>query len=1018
MTPAEYQKVKAIFQSAMEIEESKRAAFLDNNCQNDELRSEVEKLLNNYESGFMEDTAIQDFGDSAVSKDSLVTGEQIGRYEILSRIGKGGMGEVYLAHDKSLGRDVAIKVLLPEFISDRERVNRFKLEAKAASALNHPNIITIHEVGEDDGKLFIATEQIVGETLRSLISHKSLTLATSIKIAEQIASALTSAHKAGIIHRDIKPENIMVREDGFVKVLDFGLAKPTITKSEADTLDLVETKKGMIMGSVGYMSPEQARGNAVDARTDLWSIGVVFYEMLTGKTPFLGDTMTDILANIIHKEPIPIAEQIEAPTELYRIVKKSLRKESDERYQNAKDLSLDLKNLRREMELEHELELSVSPERRQEIRSRSNDIRQTADSGKETNEVRETRNLSNPDITGTSVEIAMARLLNRRGILVAIRTILSVFLQYAGFNYFKPKKLINTLFRTVLVEKISLRENAGKAAISPDGKYIAYADKEVGKRLILRQVETGSEKEIYSSDTDLLVVNSFSPDGNYVYFGNVSNDDGKNGIHKIPILGGTATHLENVNSSELLFSPDGRQIFCNSQGNGQDSQLIISDADGKNERILFQSKSEYVTDPKFSPDGDRIIFFYGNISDEVGIDAKLGWIPAEGGEISQIGEKTWDLSISSAHPRAYYQWLPDGSGIIISNKLMFDENGQIYLVSVPDGKIIKVTNDTVNYEELSATRDLKTVVAKKITGLSGIWEFDIASKQTRQITSSSNYSNISGLAVSRGGFGIADAGDRGILIGRPSGKGDFDLNALNLDDNSEKTLISGKGRIENPVVSPDGNYIFFGTNSILKSPTFPTNAVWRAKIDGTDVTQITYPTNSKNQIIGVTADNNVIFREWKNQFQEGTIKYLDILNQQTSYLIDRKDLFITRIDLSPNGKKILYRAHTNAAIDSNVKFYHRLVDFDGQRIVSEGINLVKDSNWRLRFAPDGKSIYYFKWGDPTEIWQFEFATQTSKQVTNFNLDRIFNFAVSRDGKKLYIVRGNTTDEVVLIKNVE
>ncbi len=172
---------------------------------------------------------------------------------------------------------------MPEFTSDRDRVNRFKLEAKAASALNHPNIITIHEVGEDDGKLFIATEQIVGETLRSLISHKSLTLGTSIRIAEQIASALTAAHKAGIIHRDIKPENIMVREDGFVKVLDFGLAKPTVPDSEAEKSDLVETKKGMIMGSVGYMSPEQARGKTVDARTDLWSIGVVFYEMLTGQ---------------------------------------------------------------------------------------------------------------------------------------------------------------------------------------------------------------------------------------------------------------------------------------------------------------------------------------------------------------------------------------------------------------------------------------------------------------------------------------------------------------------------------------------------------------------------------------------------------------------------------------------------------------------------------------------------------------------------------------------------------------
>jgi len=395
--------------------------------------------MKNQDDGSLEETVIQNLADIPSSK-GFAPGEKIGRFEITSKLGKGGMGEVYLAHDRSLGRQVAIKVLLPEFTADSERVNRFKLEAKAASALNHPNIITIHEVGEDDDKLYIATEHIDGETLRSLIDHKKLDLASSIRIAEQVASALAAAHKAGIIHRDIKPENIMIREDGFVKVLDFGLAKPMVLDAEADTKDLVATKQGMIMGSVGYMSPEQARGLAVDARTDLWSLGVVFYEMLSGKAPFHGDTMTDILANIIHKEPQPVSEQIkDAPTELYRIVKKSLRKEADERYQTAKDFSLDLKNLRREMELEQELELSVSPSRLQEIRSRSTDLLQTEQTENAT------KMLSAAISTETSVEIARVKKNYQRGIFAVIGILLLAGLGYFGYSYFLPTKQIESI---------------------------------------------------------------------------------------------------------------------------------------------------------------------------------------------------------------------------------------------------------------------------------------------------------------------------------------------------------------------------------------------------------------------------------------------------------------------------------------------------------------------------------------------------------------------------------------------
>lgn len=279
------------------------------------------------------------------------------------------MGEVYLAQDTKLVRRVALKILSPEFAEDRDRMNRFILEARSASALNHPNILTIHEIGETDGTHFIATEYIEGDTLQTLLKGPALSLRTTLEIALQIASALYAAHRAGIVHRDIKPDNVMVREDGIVKVLDFGIAKLSATNSgevdnEGETMVQVKTTPGMIIGTVFYMSPEQARGQATDARTDIWSFGCVLYEMLTHQKPFQGETMTDVLANIVHREPASISvHRQETPAELERIVAKAVCKDKDERYQSAKELFDDLKQLQTRMLVDAELVRSVEAEK-------------------------------------------------------------------------------------------------------------------------------------------------------------------------------------------------------------------------------------------------------------------------------------------------------------------------------------------------------------------------------------------------------------------------------------------------------------------------------------------------------------------------------------------------------------------------------------------------------------------------------------------------------------------------------
>ncbi len=298
---------------------------------------------------------------------SVTAGTQLGHYEVCSLLGAGGMGEVYLAKDTRLRRNVALKLLPPDLSLNKDRLLRFEQEAYAASALNHPNILTIYEIGQANDIRFIAAEFIDGVTLRQQMTGTQIELTEVLDTMVQVASALAAAHQAGIVHRDIKPENIMVRHDGYVKVLDFGLAKLTeyqrlVSDPEAATMHLVKTEPGTVMGTVSYMSPEQARGLEVDERTDIWGLGVVIYEMVAGKAPFDGLTKSDVIASILKTEPLPLSRFSQVPSELQRIVKKALRKDRAERYQTVKDLVLDLKNLRREIEGRNETEAFVQQE--------------------------------------------------------------------------------------------------------------------------------------------------------------------------------------------------------------------------------------------------------------------------------------------------------------------------------------------------------------------------------------------------------------------------------------------------------------------------------------------------------------------------------------------------------------------------------------------------------------------------------------------------------------------------------
>jgi serine/threonine protein kinase len=370
------QRLEDLFHEAIALKPAERADFIERlRTSNPDLGAAVASLITAHEgSDALIDAPAYEAAAELIAEPppALVAGQLVGHYKIIRPLGKGGMGEVYLAGDTKLDRKVALKLLPAEFTNHKDRLRRFVREAKAASSLNHPNIITIHEIGEADGAHFIATEFIEGQTLKQFMRRSRMALPEILDVSMQAANALQAAHAAGIVHRDIKPDNIMLRPDGIVKVLDFGLAKLTEKSeqanpagSEIDTMIRAQTRPGTVMGTIDYMSPEQARGQVLDQRTDVFSFGVVLYEMAAGHIPFSGATSADALVAILDKEPAALAEYApDIPTEFERIVTKALRKDREERYQTIKDLLIDLKSLKEELAFAQKLERSRAPQSR------------------------------------------------------------------------------------------------------------------------------------------------------------------------------------------------------------------------------------------------------------------------------------------------------------------------------------------------------------------------------------------------------------------------------------------------------------------------------------------------------------------------------------------------------------------------------------------------------------------------------------------------------------------------------
>jgi Tol biopolymer transport system component len=651
MTPERWLKVKEVFHSALPLSPRERDVFLAEACRGDDrLRGEVESLIRSHErtGSFIDSPAYEAAGMIAEVQAELSAGERVAHYEIISRLGSGGMGEVYLAEDKRLGRKVALKILPDTLAASRDLLPRFEQEARAASALNHPNIVTIHEVGEHEGHHFIATELIEGETLRERLRRAPLSVPEALDVAVQIAAALAAAHASGIIHRDIKPENVMLRADGIVKVLDFGLAKLTERRvaaaaEDATTRAPVQTTPGLIMGTIHYMSPEQARGLTVDARTDIWSLGVVLQEMITSESPFAGPTASDTIANILEHEPPPLSELArDAPAELQGIVRRALRKDCSARYQTSGDLLADLKNLRRE------LELAVQPP-----------------AGK-----RPPRSVSP----------------RQRVVFSATATLLLAVIVFGLYKFSSRRAPAQSESEAppVVLKTTQVTTWPGLdiyPALSPDGNTVAYtSDHGGGFEIYVEPLTPGAREFQLTSDGGFEP--AWSPDGKLIAYASKT----RGGIWVVPASGGTAKQLTEF-GVHPRWSPDGSLIVFQTSG-GPSLEATATDvppppatlwlvpAQGGEPRALTQVGNPpggHGT-PEWSPDGKRIVFAVSDASAETDI-----WnISVEGADLQQVtNRKMWiyDPVYAPDGEHIYYGGVSATGSFVLFRQRVSPKNG-------------------------------------------------------------------------------------------------------------------------------------------------------------------------------------------------------------------------------------------------------------------------------------------------------------------------------------------------------